>query len=143
MTGSKVEVKGFPAKLNALYDMLAFVREEAKLAGFTPQEIPKIELALEEALVNIISYGYPSECAGDPSIEIESCYLLEGGIRLQIRDQGIPYNPLENKATYNPASSDDNVGGYGIFFITNLMDEVTYTREQSTNLLTLVKFIRA
>jgi serine/threonine-protein kinase RsbW len=142
MTGSKVEIKGFPAKITALYDMLAFVREEAGLAGFSPQDIPKIELAAEEALVNIISYGYPTECAGNPSIEIESSYLSEGGIRLQIRDQGIPYNPLENKTTYNPASTDDNVGGYGIFFITNLMDEVTYTREQSTNLLTLIKFIR-
>lgn len=142
MTGSKVEIKGFPAKINALYDMLAFVREEAGLAGFSPQDIPKIELAAEEALVNIISYGYPTECAGNPSIEIESSYLASGGIRLQIRDQGIPYNPLENKTGYNPASTDDNVGGYGIFFITNLMDEVTYAREQSTNLLTLVKFIR-
>lgn len=143
MAGSKVELKGFPAKLECLYEMLAFVREEAERAGFKPQYISKIELAAEEALVNIISYGYQKETANNGSIDLECSTLPQGGIRIQIKDQGIPYNPLENKVKYNPNNSgEEGLGGYGVFFIVNLMDEVTYAREQNFNVLTLIKFIR-
>lgn len=144
MAGSKVELKGFPAKIDALYEMLAFVREESERAGFRPDYISKIELAAEEALVNIISYAYAGGPEGGGSIELECCSLPEGGIRIQMRDQGIPYNPLDNIGKFNPKNSgDEGIGGYGVFFIVNLMDEVRYARDQNTNILTLIKFIRS
>lgn len=129
--------------MESLYDMLAFVREEAHRAGFNPKHISKIELASEEALVNIISYAYPKDCAEDESaIEIECSFLSEGGIKILLKDRGQEYNPLDYHGKFNPRNPmDPQVGGYGIFLITKLMDHVHYERDGSYNVLTLVKRI--
>lgn len=142
MVGSRVELKAFLAEMQNLYDMLAFVRSEAEKTGFDAPYISKIELAVEEALVNIISYAY-SEKSHTRSIHIECTGLLNKGIQILIRDQGIPYNPLEYKNTVKPEASleEREMGGYGIFFITRLMDEVQYKRDSDLNVLTLVKYL--
>lgn len=143
MVGSNVTLKGFPAKMESLYDMLAFVREEAQRAGFSPKYISKIELASEEALVNIISYAYEPGLAGpEAAIDIECTFLSAGGLKIQLKDQGKAYNPLDYDGKFNPGRPlDDKLGGYGIFFITKLMDQVTYERDGSYNVLTLIKRI--
>lgn len=142
MVGSRVGIKAFPAKMQSLYEILAFTREEAEKAGFSPTYISKIELAVEEALVNIINHGYQNSPDTNDSIDIECSTLNSGGIKIVIRDQGIPYNPLNHKGTVNPQAPLDErtLGGYGIFFILNLMDEVDYTREETSNVLTLIKY---
>lgn len=143
MVGSNVALKGFLAKMESLYDMLAFVREEAQRAGFSPKYISKIELASEEALVNIISYAYDKNALKvDAAIEIECSYLPSGGLKIQLKDQGKSYNPLEDNGTFNPRQPlDDKVGGYGVFLITKLMDQVLYERDGNYNVLTLIKRI--
>lgn len=141
MVGSKTEIKAFQAEMALLYEMLAFVREEAERCGFIPQEISKIELAAEEALVNIIHYAFRPE-HNNRIIEIESYSLNNSGIKLLIRDQGIEYNPLTNDCPIDPNAPLDErtLGGYGIFFIKNLMDEVHYERQENSNVLTLIKY---
>lgn len=122
----------FPASLNELYAMLAFIREHARAAGFESTLIPKLELACEEALVNIISYAYPSSKG---SIHILCRTLDPTGLAIEIRDQGIPYDPM----TFQP-SKDKEVGGYGISLMRNLMDQIDYKRENQDNVLTLIKY---
>lgn len=142
MGGSRVELKAFSADMQNLYEMLAFVRQEAEHAGFDPPYISKIELAIEEALVNIICHGYP-ESFGEPGfIDIECTMPIEGGIKITIRDQGIPYNPLEHKSSIAPHAPLDQreLGGYGIYFIMHLMDDINYQREEGANILTLIKY---
>jgi anti-sigma regulatory factor (Ser/Thr protein kinase) len=142
MAGSNVVLRGFQAKMESLYDMLAFVREEAHRAGFIPKYISKIELASEEALVNIISYAYSDDKMVDAVIEIECSYLPEGGIKILLKDRGQEYNPLDYHGKYNPKNpTDTKVGGYGIFLITKLMDHVHYERDNGYNVLTLIKRI--
>lgn len=151
MDGSRAEVKAFPAEMQSLYEILAFAREEAEKAGFNATLISKIELAVEEALVNIINHGYSKNSANSTanvsppngSIDVECSSLVTGGIKITIRDQGVPYNPLNYKNTVNPQAplEERSLGGYGIFFIRNLMDEVDYAREDSSNVLTLVKYL--
>jgi len=57
-------------------------------AGFGQEEISKIELASEEALVNIFRYAYP-ERPGDVEV---NCKLDEGRFILEIIDSGIPFD---------------------------------------------------
>lgn len=131
--------KSYPASLDKLYDMLRYVRESAVSRGFDDTEVVKIELAVEEALVNIISYGYP-DSKGDVSID---CAPHESqGVRIVIRDQGVPYNPLTNSQIFDPDSSLETrgIGGYGVFFILKIMDEVNYERTNECNVLTLTKY---
>lgn len=122
--------KKFQASLDQLYDMLDFIRDEAKSVGFEPRSVSKIELACEEALVNIIQHGYP-DFRGN--IEIFCLRPESKGIKIVIKDHGIPFNPL--------SLSKKEGTGYGIFFIIRLMDEVSYVREENSNILTLVKFL--
>lgn len=141
MSGSRIELKAFVAELQCLYEMLAFIREESERAGFDPHYISKIELAAEEALVNIINYAY-LEITPNTLIDVECSEMIEGGIKIIIRDQGVPYNPLEYKSAQTAKATVEEraIGGYGIFFMLNLMDKVEYCREENSNVLTLIKF---
>lgn len=131
-------IKTFPASLDKLYEMLQFIREQAS-ASFEENLASKIELAVEEALVNIISYGYPNR---QGSIEIACLTDSLSGIKITIRDKGIPYNPLTNAKTFDPNAPLESrtIGGYGVYFILKIMDEVNYRREHNYNILTLIKF---
>lgn len=131
-------IKKFSASLDELYHMLSFIHQYAEGIGFEFSDISKIELASEEALVNIVSYGYPHR---NGYIEIQ-CHLHEGeGLCIIIRDEGVPYNPVANAKKFNPNSplEERTVGGYGVYFILKVMDEVNYSRERNSNVLTLIK----
>jgi serine/threonine-protein kinase RsbW len=132
-------IKSFPAELNKLYEMLDFIRYEADVAGFDSCYVNKIELATEEVLVNIISYGYPEKLG---QIAIQCSHTPNSDLEITIKDEGIPYNPLKNETKCSAQASleERTVGGYGIFFILNLMDEVAYKREENVNVLILRKF---
>lgn len=98
------------------------------------EELSKIELALEEALVNIIYYAYPDE-EGDVSLHFftdnSSNYFV-----IEITDQGIPFNPLDYEKIHH---ANEMIGGHGIHYIKNIMDKFDYRREGSINRLILYK----
>lgn len=133
--------KTFPATLDHLYAMLQLICTNALEVGFDENELAKIELACEEALVNIISYAYPHKKG---ELEID-CQSTEKGIAISLKDQGIPYDPVSHseiskKVIDNPDPIElRKLGGFGIFFIMTLMDEVRYTREGDSNVLLLIK----
>lgn len=131
-------VKTFPAELDQLYEMLGFVKEQAR-ALVNPEYIVKIELAMEEVIVNIITHGYSLQ---QGSIEIACMPAESQGIKIIVKDQGIPYNPLvnANKLTATMPKGGPLLRGYGIYFILRIMDEVEYNRENECNCLTLVKY---
>jgi len=135
----KTVVKTFPAELDALYEMLGFVKAQAQTIGIDPTRIIKIELAVEEALVNVMAYGYPTLKG---SLEISCSPTQKHGIRIVIKDHGIPYNPLAqaNKLMAVSPQEGQILGGYGIYFILKIMDETEYYREGECNFLTLIKY---
>lgn len=132
----------FPARLDDLSDMMAFLEKEgARLevpAGFRN----KLELACEEALVNVISYAYP-EGSGDLSLEIRELPPHAGaprGIEIVLVDSGIPFDPLAHTdPDMNVAVEDRTIGGLGIFLIRKTMDEVHYSRDHDRNIFTMRK----
>lgn len=131
--------KIFPASLNKLHEMLRSIREEATLNGLNDQQSLNIELAVEEALVNIISYGYPNRIG---AIEIHCSQSEPPGIKIVLKDTGIPYDPLSTDIAYDPNDSTTKslVGGYGVLLIRNIMDVVEYHHEAGCNILTLIKY---
>lgn len=131
--------KTFAAHLDNLYDMLLFIRNEAETLGFDEIEISKIELATEEALVNIISYGYPVTSG---EIEVICERIENNGFKIVLKDNGVPFNPLSNSKRFDPEAPAEarSIGGYGVFFIMKIMDEVKYDRIDDNNILTMIKF---
>jgi serine/threonine-protein kinase RsbW len=139
-----LKTKVFPAKLEYLYEMLAFLKDYCNLHEAAESVVGQVILAVEEALVNIISYGYQPENEG--FIDLSCGEVDQRGIKIVIKDQGIAFNPLEHTPPVLPPISrlldntPDTFGGYGIYILTGLMDEVDYQRLEGENILTLVKY---
>lgn len=120
--------------MNNLHKMVQFIEDQSVMAGFDSSTTSKIEVAVEEALVNIIQYG---DAGKKGEIEISCEYQNDHGLKITIKDKGIAYDPLQKPplTTLDPPS----VGGYGIYLIRKIMDKVTYHREGEYNVLTLYK----
>jgi serine/threonine-protein kinase RsbW len=127
-----------PAVLESLPQFIEFLSRSAQLIGFGAQEINKIELAGEEAIVNIVNYAY-----GDKSGNITVTCRSENHEKLfvEIIDSGLSFNPLDAKKPDLDADMDDRlIGGLGIYLTEKLVDTIEYKREDNKNILTLAVF---
>jgi anti-sigma regulatory factor (Ser/Thr protein kinase) len=123
-----------PAKLENLGRWMEAVSECAREQGFDQKKIGKIELALEEALVNICKYSYPDE-PGDAEV---NCKQDNGRFIIEIVDSGIPFDMTALPSPDLTSSIEKRkIGGLGIFLIKKMVDEVKYRREGSFNILNL------
>lgn len=129
----------FLGSLTQLRRMLQWIREQLVTAQFDAASLHKIEVASEEALVNIIEHGY-QDVPGSIEIMVERG---EKAVAITIRDQGPSFNPLQRDITFDRMAGLDEreIGGLGILFMREYMDEMHYKREGDTNVLTLVKVI--
>jgi serine/threonine-protein kinase RsbW len=124
-----------PAKLENLDRFIASVSDCAKAQGFKQEEIRMIELAAEEALVNIFHYAYP-ERPGDVEM---ICKADEGRFTIEMIDSGIPFDiTAMPDPDVTAGIQERDPGGLGIFFIKRVTDEVRYRRESGRNILSLM-----
>lgn len=116
--------------------MIAFIREGAEKLDFDKMTLSQLHLACEEVLVNIINYAYPDK---EGSIEI-NCKPGQEQLRIEIVDSGIPFRPLDiPEPDINLPLEERSPGGLGIFMMRKIMDQVSYTRDQGRNILTMAK----
>jgi anti-sigma regulatory factor (Ser/Thr protein kinase) len=124
-----------PAKLEYLQEFMLAVSACAKEQNFSRKKIYEIELATEEALVNIFNYSYPE---GNGEAEI-ICNLEGDTFIVEIIDYGIPFDiTTVPDPDVTVDISQRALGGLGIFFIKKLMDDVQYRRENDKNILSLI-----
>ena len=98
-----------------------------------------VNLALEEAVSNVMLYAYPETNSGRVFVEFNR---HQSAIIFTITDSGIPFDPTKQKPADTTLSAEDRaIGGLGIHLVRQLMDEVTYRREDDKNVLTLIKRI--
>ncbi|MCE5316516.1 MAG: ATP-binding protein [Parachlamydia sp.] len=135
---SDSQSKFFFASLQHLHEMLAWIRDESRRVGFTKADLYKIELAAEEAIVNVIHYSY-SDAGGEIEIAVRTDVQRE--VQIVISDNGRSFNPLVHKPkdNLNVSLAEMEVGGLGIIFMRKCMDEVIYQRLNNQNILTLIK----
>ncbi len=128
----------FQANMGLLEGMIDWVRKVTSDCPFSKAERRKVELALEEAFVNVVRHAYKGAKA---PVEIICCKYPSKQVAFKIIDKGMPFNPLLQTKS-NDASlpiEERQEGGLGIFFMKKLMDEVHYERRHPFNVLTLVK----
>ncbi len=116
-----------------------FVLDEAKKSEFDDKMAGRIQLASEEALVNIINYAYPEE---EKNGEVEMKCISDGGyLEISLKDFGKEFNPFFGSKKMDPDASleEREVGGLGIHLIFKVMDEVSYRRESEANIFTMIK----
>ena len=124
------------AKIDSLPSLLAFVKKEAGGAGFDEKTANEVQLAFEEAVVNVINYAYPGT---EGSVDVETSAGAEG-LAIVISDSGIAFDPLSMpEPNINAPLEERKVGGLGVYMFRRIMDKVSYKREGGRNILTLVK----
>ena len=123
-----------------LPNMLGFIEKACQQYQLSRQASLDVRLAVEEACVNLIKHGY----AGLPPGMIEITFLrTDQQVQIAIMDFGHEFDPT----TFHPPDRSSEwdqrpIGGLGIFFILQVMDEVRYTSNPGQgNRLELVKKI--
>jgi anti-sigma regulatory factor (Ser/Thr protein kinase) len=120
--------------LETLSTWIAELLDHIKLS---PRGTFRLELVLEEAVTNIVQYAYDE---GDTEHDITIALSCQGKmIQVEIRDLGLPFNPLQRPEVVLPSNLEDaHEGGLGIHLIRNYADECHYQRESNQNILTIV-----
>jgi anti-sigma regulatory factor (Ser/Thr protein kinase) len=96
-----------------------------------------INLAVEEAVVNVMNYAYPKGTVGEVRIDAS---VTDGLLTLLISDSGTPFDPTVKKdPDINLPAEKRAIGGLGILLVRQIMDTVTYRYTDGKNILTLVK----
>ena len=101
------------------------------------ETIYDLKLAVDEACTNIITHGYTNM---DPGSIILSLEILPDQAIIVITDFGHPFEPADAPMPDVEAGLEDRpMGGFGLYFIYQTMDEVGYQETEDGNHLTLVK----
>jgi serine/threonine-protein kinase RsbW len=126
-----------PANLNEVDRVREFLRRAIADLPFDEEDRLKVELALHEICVNIVRYAYPRGREGPMIVRI---WREGGSLFIEVRDQGIPFNPVRKK---NPnlvvKLRRGTPGGLGVYFFKTLMDGLSYRRANGQNILTVRK----
>lgn len=126
-------------RLEEVPQMMASIEEICTEEGIDEMTILGINLALEEAVVNVVNYAYPEGTVGDIEMEVNADAKA---ITFILRDHGKPFDPTAAKEVDITLSAEERqIGGLGIHLIRNYMDEVKYDYCDGQNVLTLVKNI--
>jgi sigma-B regulation protein RsbU (phosphoserine phosphatase) len=115
--------------------------EFAAVHELTPSVLHDLNLALEEAVTNIISHGYSDDREHEILVRIR---VELGEVIAELKDDGRPFNPLTAPEADVTTSLDERTaGGLGIHLMRKLMDGIQYQRLESGNLLIMKKNIEA
>jgi sigma-B regulation protein RsbU (phosphoserine phosphatase) len=119
-----------------LADFVDMVCEEV---GMDMAVAIQMNLAMEEAVVNVMDYAYPSGTVGNVTIEAESD---DDQLQFTIIDSGTPFDPTAKEEVDTTLSAEERpIGGLGIHLVRQLMDSINYERIDGKNILTLRKKI--
>ena len=133
-TDSGVTWLTLPAEVSSLARFTELVRQGAAEAGLPESELGKLELVLEEIVVNVARYAYPKSEPG--TADVGWAVTAPGRLEVEVRDRGRAYNPLDGAPPdLEQELGDRPVGGLGIFLVKSLADSASYAREGDRNVL--------
>ena len=124
------------AEINRIPDVSARLEEAMQAGGFRDEDILDTQLAVEEAITNVIMHGYKQKggvirIAGD---------VTDGTIEIRIEDSAPPFNPLSiPEPDLDADISERRIGGLGIYLIRQVMTGLAYRHEAGKNILVMTK----
>jgi anti-sigma regulatory factor (Ser/Thr protein kinase) len=96
-----------------------------------------VNLALEEAVTNIVTHGYGGREGGAIAVEIA---ILPGEVVVCLEDSAPPFDPLQApEPDFATPLQQRRVGGLGVYLVKRIMDAVEYRRADGKNRLTMRK----
>ena len=114
-----------------------FVEEVCEEVGLSMSDIMSMNLAIEEAVVNVMSYAYPKGTEGKVCIDAKA---NNEWLKFIITDWGKPFDPtIKDDIDITLPAEERLIGGLGIHIVKQTMDIINYERIESKNVLTLIK----
>ncbi len=90
-----------------------------------------VRLVLEELLVNTVRHGYPDGREGQIDIHLE---IRADIVRLELRDDAEPFDPLQHEPPDLPGDiADREIGGLGLHLARSIASEFEYARDTHGN----------
>ena len=129
------------AYLESLSDFREFIKEHcAGVPGITDEVVYDVQLAVDEACTNIISHGYAALDAGSIILDLD---IHPDRLVVTLTDFGHAFEPSSAPVPDVDAPIEEReVGGFGLFFIQQAMDEMNYQVTEDGNKMTLTKHLR-
>lgn len=123
--------------LQAVRDMVSVLARERNL----PQALVfDLYVVLDEVLSNLLKYGYDDAAAHEIQVSLSASDTAVG---IAIEDDGREFDPFASPAPDPSLRLNQRpIGGLGLHFVHNLMDEVKYRREGNRNYMFLNKKIQ-
>jgi len=135
-----VEIQKEVTLLNKLSEserLSKIIEELAEENNLSPKFVFEINVALDEILTNIVSYAYNDKAEHKILVRL---FFPEDGLKIQIEEDGIAFNPLERaEPDITKSVMERPIGGLGIHMVRKLINELSYKRENNKNILTLIK----
>ena len=129
-----------PNDVQRIPQLTTFIEEVCQVAGCDDKQLHQVNLAVEEAVVNVMNYAYPQGEQGNINVEAQAD---EQVLRFAITDNGIPFNPTASDDVDVTLSAEDRpIGGLGIHLVRSMMDSINYNRVDGKNVLTLTKNLK-
>ena len=129
-----------PNDVQEVPQLATFVEEVCESHGVDMMTTMQMNLALEEAVVNVMSYAYPEGTKGYVDI---SALSESDCLTFVISDSGKPFDPTtKGEVDTTLPAEERSIGGLGIHLVKQLMDSVQYEYKDGHNVLTLKKRIK-
>lgn len=125
-------------KLAEIAKINQFIEETGMSLNLPAELTMRINLAIEEAIGNIIKYAYPQGQSGEIILRVS---FAPEKLTFLIIDEGMPFDVALIERETQPTPEQPLTEGPGFFFIRRTMDTVDYTTADSQNHLTLTKKI--
>ena len=99
-----------------------------------------VNLAIEEAVVNVMNYAYPKGKRANILLEV---FADDETVTFELSDDGEPFDPTACKEVdVNNIVERQAIGGLGIHLMRHYMDTISYERKNGQNVLTMTKVIK-
>ncbi|HEY3276079.1 MAG TPA: GNAT family N-acetyltransferase [Syntrophorhabdaceae bacterium] len=122
-TDQERSILAVPNDLGYLPAIQAYAGEIAKKLGFSPSDTAKIILALEEAVVNVVEHAF--EAGEKESYEV-IFEPVTAGVRIIIKDKGMPFDPSMVPEYATPVDVDQVPTGLGSHLMKTSVDEFEF-----------------
>lgn len=123
--------------LDEIGTLAEFIEELGAELSLSMETTMHINLALEEAVSNIIMYAYPQEEAHEIILKTSA---TGNQLIFLLTDNGLSFDPTNApEVNLDIPAEERQIGGLGIFLIRRIMNEVTYRRLDGENHLTMKK----
>ena len=124
-----------------------FMEGAAKEFGIPDDIHLSLNLAVEEAVVNVINYAYPEGTVGEIELNVTNAPVADlpdsaKAVRFTLIDKGKPFDPTtQGEADITSELDERPIGGLGIHLTRSIMDRMEYRREGDSNVLIMTKII--